>query len=150
MSGAERKLRKPLTPMMIPLRRRALCPNSELRILIIGAVITPQEKNCKFNSLKGEGTRRQRAWGYLGRFWSVDETICQITTWRKTATTACHVAGFLKEQAIPIPPILVVAFNSLSLLHVAQMSETSPGRTHPGATGERHSENSQFISRPRL
>ena len=45
MSGAERKLRKPLTPMMIPLRRSALFPNSELRILIIGAVITPQEKN---------------------------------------------------------------------------------------------------------
>lgn len=46
MRGAERKLRKPLTPMMIPLRSRALWPNSELRILIIGAVITPQEKNC--------------------------------------------------------------------------------------------------------
>ena len=45
MRGAERKLRKPLTPMMIPFRRSAFDPNSEFRILIIGAVITPQEKN---------------------------------------------------------------------------------------------------------
>ena len=59
-----------------------------------------------------------------------------ITTWRKTATTACHVAGFLKEQAIPIPipPILNLAFSSLHPVHHAQMSETSPGRAHPEPT----------------
>lgn len=45
MRGAERKLRKPLTPIMIPLKRRALLPKLLFSILIMGAVIRPQAKN---------------------------------------------------------------------------------------------------------
>ena len=47
MRGAERKLRNPLTPMIIPLYRRALLWKVVLRMLIMGAVINPQAKNCR-------------------------------------------------------------------------------------------------------
>ena len=56
-----------------------------------------------------------------------------ITTCRKTATTACHVAGFLREQAIPIPipPILMIAFSSLSPVHVAHVDVRDESRAGP-------------------
>ena len=47
MRGAERKLRKPLTPMMMPLYKREFSWNVVFKILIMGAVIRPQAKNCK-------------------------------------------------------------------------------------------------------
>ena len=80
-----------------------------------------------------------------------------LKTWRKTATTACHVAGFLREQAMPIPkPILLAAFKDQDQgqririmespkpswwlrsahppLRVACLSESVPRRAHPEAT----------------
>ena len=58
-----------------------------------------------------------------------------ITTCRKTATTACHVAGFLREQAIPIPipPILMNAFSSLSPVHVAYVDFRDESRAGPSS-----------------
>jgi len=47
MRGAERKLRKPLTPMMMPLYSRECSWNVVLRILIMGAVMRPQAKNWR-------------------------------------------------------------------------------------------------------
>ena len=47
MRGAERKLRKPLTPMMMPLYSRECSWNVVLRILIMGAVMRPHAKNWR-------------------------------------------------------------------------------------------------------
>ena len=53
INGAERKLRKPLMPMIIPLYNKALSPKVVLRIFIIGAVMRPQAKNWRKTATTG-------------------------------------------------------------------------------------------------
>ena len=69
-----------------------------------------------------------------------------ITTCRKTARTACHVAGFLKEQAIPIPspPIFTLLPSAHFTMFIMPRCQR---RVHGGpilSQRRSHSENSQF------